>query len=59
MKLDKAIERLQDSLDHNTILITRDDKDAIKLSIEALKWRKHDEREVPNWASCPLSGETK
>lgn len=38
MKIKKAIERLQDSLDHNTILITRGDKDAVKLGIEAMKF---------------------
>lgn len=37
MKIDKAIERLQGSLDHNTILITRGDNEAVKLGIEALK----------------------
>lgn len=35
--IEKAIERLQSSLDHNTILMTQEDKDALRLAIEALK----------------------
>lgn len=37
MTLREAIFRLQDSLDHNTILITQADKEALRLGIEALK----------------------
>ena len=37
MKLEKAIEALQYSLNHNTILRTYFDKEALKLGIEALK----------------------
>lgn len=55
MKIDKAIERLQGSLDHNTILITRGDKEALKLGIEALI-RVRDDRGTsyqPQWYLLP------
>ncbi len=37
MKVSQAIELLSYSSEQNTILITGDDKDALKLGIEALK----------------------
>lgn len=37
MTIPKAIEILSDSANHNTILLTQDDKDALKLGIEALR----------------------
>ena len=37
MKAKKAIELLTYSSEHDTILLSQDDKDALKLGIEALK----------------------
>lgn len=59
MKIDKAIERLQDSLDHNTILLTLGDKDALRLSIEALKEIKHLRKSQVLHDDELLPGETK
>lgn len=59
MTLDKAIEVLRELTPPPMDSWCEEYTEAIKLGIEALKWRQHDEREVPNWASCPLPGETK
>lgn len=59
MIIDKAIERLEYSYHHNTILFNNLDKDALKLGIEALKKIKG-VREGKEWVGIsPLSGETK
>jgi len=59
MTIDEAIKNNEEhsKAHHNDAY--PDYYDAIKLGIEALKWRQHDEKEVPNWAACPLPGETK
>ena len=58
MEINKAIARLQGSLDHNTILITRGDKDAVKLSIEALKRVKAYKEAHVGLHYEPMPGET-
>ena len=58
MNIEKALERLKGSLDHNTILITRGDEEALKLGIEALKWRQLMEKDYGSWCGPPLPGET-
>ena len=59
MKLEKAIELLTYSSEHNTILLKQDDKDALKLGIEAMKWRRLMELDYGSWCGPPLPGEDK
>lgn len=59
MTLSRAIEILSKLERTLAPTMAASGTDAIKLGIQALKWRQHDEREVPNWAACPLLGETK
>jgi len=58
MTIQKAIEILSYSSEHNTILITRADKDALKLGIEALKLLKVDRRNRLPFRAVLLPGET-
>lgn len=57
--LEKAIEILTHHQKGTDPLYLPNLAEAEALGIEALKWRIHDEKEVPNWAACPLPGETK
>jgi len=59
MTIDEAIKSQEFILKTLPVTLAEKEKAAIKLGIEALKWRQHDEREVPNWAATPLPGETK
>lgn len=59
MTIEKAIELLTDADHYNTILPTLDEKDALRLGIEALKREQLLRREVPYDRDGLLPGETK
>jgi len=58
MKLEKAKEILTDILRYVKPGDPPDEHDAIKLGIEALKWRDLMERDYGSWCGPPLPGET-
>jgi len=59
MKIDKAIEILTDSIADNTLLITLEHDEAVRLAIEALKRTTALRRERLSWGYEPLlPGET-
>lgn len=58
MNLKKATELLTYSHKYNTILLTQDDKDALKLGIEALKRIRAQRQIDPELHQVLLPGET-
>lgn len=58
MNLEKAIETNREILGRGSMIDDKDDNDAIKLGIEALKWRRLMELDYGSWCGPLLPGET-
>jgi len=59
MNIPKAIEILDDMVNPENTIGNDNDKKAINLGIEALKFRQQEEKRTPYLIYVPLPGETK